>query len=110
MNHGALSPTLSHQDGQQENARAILFSKKMQYLMLSPHHPSPSPTLDISLQSRSPCQVLPLKADGVEVTNIKHKALARKGGGAGRGGRAGPVTRREAGGCWAGSGLPVDAQ
>lgn len=72
----------------------------MQYLMRSPHHPSPSPTLDISLQSRSPCQVLPLKADGVEVTNIKHKALARStgGGGQGRGGRAGPVTRREAGG------------
>lgn len=61
MNHGALSPTLSHQDGQQENARGILFSKKMQYLMLSPHHPSPSPTLDISLQSRSPCQVLSLR-------------------------------------------------
>lgn len=89
MNQGALSPTLSHQDEQQENARAILFSKKMQYLMLPPHHPSPSPTLDISLQSRSPCQVLPLKADGVEVTNINTRHWPGAQGVVGRAGEAG---------------------
>lgn len=98
MNHGALSPTLSHQDGQQENARAILFSKKMQYLMLPP----PSQSLP---DSRSPCQVLPLKADGVEVTNIKHKALARSTG-AGEGREAGLAqsperSRRAVGLAWA---------